>query len=213
MLPSHTLLLLHVDTLPIKLGGCPEFCEQHKQTQKQVDKLEEEIKQIDARKGKLVEAVETGALDIGAVKARNDELDKQRSVLRDKINSLSHSLAVDEEELREIVEEAKEEEIEAFNEGDPELRRRKYLSLIETARIKGDRLIIRYKNSKTFVVTIPRYWGRRKKKAVETKVGFNGKVQYRCEIDPTTESVSFLETAVGDDFSAYVDSYYRRSIS
>ena len=178
-----------------------------------IQRLEGKIKDLDNRKEKLFDAIEEGVIDLGSVKERIGVIEEDKKSLENKINNLSYSLVNREEELYDLLNEAKEEEIDKFKNGSPEVRRKKYIALIESAKLFKGKLIVKYKNGKTFEIGISVVKGRYQQVDYPIKVMFNNEFQYNCVLNTPTEELTYVEKeSGGDEFIEYYNQFCKQQI-
>lgn len=182
-------------------------------TKKAVSELESQIAELDQRKSKLIDAIETGAIEIGDVKDRLNTIDEDRKFLEDKKRTLSYALSTDEQDFYDLVDETKEEELDEFRDGEPPIRRRKYLALTESVLLYKDKLVARYKNSKTFVIWLEKNIGKRLQKDFRINVAYKGKLQYKCVYNEPNNTIKMVPMETnGDEFLDYYNRFFQQSI-
>lgn len=171
------------------------------------------IKELDKRKSKLIIAIEEDIIPLADVKVRIDAIDQEKKKLEERLQSLDIAITDDEAEFYNLMEETQANELDKFYLGDEQTRRAKYIALIESCRLFGDKLIVRYKNSKTFVVPLrPRFGRRKDKNSYQIRVGYKGKLQYRCSIDTNTEILQHIPFDYGNKFANLVNDVFSQQI-
>ena len=194
---------------PVELG---KFFEDKRQqvevsaqkVQQDIDALNEREKEINKRKNNLISAIEEGVISLGSIKDRMQEFDKDLQAINQRIQVLTYSLNSDEEELLDLINETREEQLEAFNHGNESFRRGKYLALIESALVHDGKLIVRYKNGKTFVIEMFRPRGKWRQKDYNITVAFAGRIQFTYVYNAQSRQLSYVpKENGGDDFIDY----------
>jgi DNA invertase Pin-like site-specific DNA recombinase len=171
-----------------------------------------DVKELEKRKAKLIVAIEQDILPLADVKERLDIIDREKKKLEERLQSLDIALTDDEVEFYDLMQQTQSDELDKFYVSDEQFRRSKYIALIEYCKLYADKLVVRYKNTKTFVMLLKPRFGSRKKAPIEVRVGYKGKFQYKCLIDPATEEIQHVPVDYGNKFANVVNEVFAQQL-
>lgn len=183
-----------------------------KQMREVINTLKQRQEEIDKRKQNLIDAVEEGVLSIADIKKRLAVFDKELTEIGERIRSMEFNLNNDEEELSMLLNETRIEEIDAFRHSDNAFRRGKYVALLDSAKVYRGRLIVRYKNGKTFAIVIDQRNRKYSQKIYKITVGYKGVIQYSCTVNTEETTITVDTPSTTDSFVQYYYSNIAKSI-
>lgn len=170
------------------------------------------IKELDKRKSKLIIAIEQDILPLADVKERIDILDREKKKIEERLLNLDIAVTDDEMEFYDLMQETQADELDKFYLGDEQFRRSKYIALLESCKLYANKLVVKYKNTKTFVAIIKPRFGSRKPAPIEIRVGYKGKFQFKCLVEVSTGLISHIPVDYGNDFANVVNDVFAKQL-
>lgn len=169
-----------------------ELSKSTEEAKKEIKQLQAKLKDVVKRKERIIDAVEQGVLDLSAVKDRITAVDLERKTIEERIHQLEMIDSEKRENLYYLIAMSSMSEIQKFIDGDAPYRRKKYLELLESCKLYSDKLIVRYKNSKVYVIRLVKNRGRRIQREFPGKMMFEGKYKMDFVIDTNIDDFNKL---------------------
>jgi len=175
--------------------------DQRKVLENQIEDVKDDVKRINAlitqvekKEANIFDAIENFGVSDRSLIERLKTLKDEKAQLIENRDEKEVLMRMDEDEFYRIREEYSDVSLYAFINAEKSSKRRQfYIKMIEHAYIYKETLIIKYRNSKVFIIPLVQNRGRLIQRQFDVQVGYKGREQYTVRIDTDNESFSLLD--------------------
>jgi hypothetical protein len=175
-----------------------------------VKALELQLEEIERRKRNLIDAVASGVFKAGDIREQVEGLERERLSIQERVKALQYEVDLSDDALQFLYEQSRELKVDEFRIAEPSERRDIYITLLESARLFADKLIIRFRNQKTFVLDVQPNVGRRRHTVFQMRVMFYGRPQHSLLINVQDNVLTPIPVSPIDAFRSRRNEHYQR---
>lgn len=173
-----------------------EISESSADIRKDIERIDNQIQNITNEKKNLIDAVQQG-LPYEDIQDRITEVNKQLKNLETHRVELESTASIIGEEITNYYKEYSENMLLRYiNANSPSKKREIYFELIVSAYVFNEQIVIRYSNSKTFIVSLRKNRGRKIQTDFDIKVCFMNRYQYTVNFNAETDELTIVHVPI-----------------